>query len=373
MEEELKTLYYDPKEPSSYSSKNKLYKAVRRKGLQLKRKDVEEWLERQEPYTMHAPIIKKGIHRRRIVVPSPFHLWECDLFTIEPKFAKEYKYILTVIDAFTKVAHAEPLKTKRPLAVIEAFKVIIDRYGGRAPKLLRSDQGKEFTSAQSKKFWISLGIKHYIALAPVKASFIERFNRTLGEKIEKFLTASVSNKERNFLPQLQDFIDGYNNSVHSAHGLAPNEVNFENAQLVYDKLFGGKGRYKASDTGIPAKGKPLERGDLVRLSRDKIAFEKGRKANYTREIFKISKKMSDGDYLIEDYKGDPIKGQVYREELQKVSEQPELHEVRVLQRKGKQVLVHWIGYPDSVNEWIPRKNLEPLHAMDRAPKRPRKK
>lgn len=363
MERQLKRLYYHPEEPSAYASKEKLFKAAKRQGLQISRKGIDEWLGKQETYTLHAPVVRNKVHRNRIIVPGPYHLWEADLMTIEPKYAKQYKFILVVVDAFTKQGQAEPLKSKRPSEVLKAFDIIIARYGSRAPKLLRTDQGKEFTSSQSKKYWKLHNIKHYTAIAPKKACFAERLIQTLGQKIEKFLTSNPSNTERNFLPHLPAFIDAYNNTVHSAHGLKPNEVNFDNAGAVYDKLYQGKGRYKEN---TDADRRPLKEGDLVRLSRDKRPFEKGRKANYTREIFKVAKKSDHpNNYHLVDDKGHEIKGVVYRKEVQKVTGEPSLYMVEVLQKKGNRALVHWIDYPDTFNQWIPVKDLAPLQEMDR--------
>lgn len=54
-----------------------------------------------------------------------------------------YKYILNVIDTFSKYVWAIPLKTKSGLEVANAFESIM-KQSGRIPNKLHVDQGKEF-------------------------------------------------------------------------------------------------------------------------------------------------------------------------------------------------------------------------------------
>ena len=201
---------------------------------------------------------------------------------------------------------------------------------------MRTDAGKEFTSSVCQDFWERNGVKHYIAPPPIKAAIVERFNRTLGEKIEKYMAA---NRTRSFVDRIEQFLNAYNNAIHSSHGLKPVEVNAENAHIVYDKLYKGTGRYHDASSRNGLKD-GVKVNDFVRLSRAKKLFEKGRKANYTREIFKITEKDNDGMYHLRDLENEPIKGRVYAGELHKVSNLPEYFDVEILKRKGNKILVH---------------------------------
>lgn len=367
----LKKIYYDPKHPASFSSLDKLYKATHGN---ISRDRIRHWLQKQDAYTTHAPIVRRNVHVTRIRASGPLQLWESDLFTVEPKLVSnndQYRFILVVVDVFSKMAWVEPLKNKKPQTVLKGFEEIF-KQAGDIPKSLRTDKGSEFIARQCLEFWKSKGILHYVALPPMKAAIAERFIRTLGEKIEKFLTASISNKNGRYIDNLPHFLHAYNHSVHSAHGMKPVEVTHNNLDIVTQRLYNGHGRYKAKTESVnvrPNRRKnAIKEGDYVRLSRDKKTFEKGRKANYTREIFRVTRHDDvDNMYHLTDSAGtEAIKGRVYGKELQRVSELPEFYELEIIQRKGNRVLVHWIGYPSSMDQWLNARDLQAVEKLDPA-------
>jgi transposase InsO family protein len=108
-----------------------------------------------EARELHRPVIKK-FPKRRIVMKGIDDLWACDL-VIMNAYAKEndgYKYMLNVIDTFSKYAWSEPLKTKGGIEVAKAFENIIKRAAKskhKSPKLLHSDKGREFENKDFKQ------------------------------------------------------------------------------------------------------------------------------------------------------------------------------------------------------------------------------
>ncbi|XP_060874002.1 uncharacterized protein LOC132947787 [Metopolophium dirhodum] len=91
---------------------------------------------------LHKPA-RKNFPRRRVNVYGKNDLWQADLVEMIPysKVNGGYKYILVVIDCFTKVSWAKPLKSKSGKEVTSAMsKILLDR----SPKLLQVDNGKEF-------------------------------------------------------------------------------------------------------------------------------------------------------------------------------------------------------------------------------------
>ena len=112
--------------------------------------------------------------------------------------------------------------------------------------------------------------------------------------------------------------------------MKPADVNRSNENLVRVTLYGS------------ALGKlPLPKfrvGDTVRVSKYKSIFSKVYEANFTGEIFKISRVLR-GDphmYEIEDHEGEPIIGQFYEEELSAV----DTYRIeKVLRNKGTPGLV----------------------------------
>ena len=148
------------------------------------------------------------------------------------------------------------------------------------------------------------------------ACMIERFNRTLGEMIQKYLT---SHKTKKYIDVLQKLIDEYNNKTHSTIKMSPVDASkFENRNDVLQNT---------SDTSVSAKksrpknlvqNKMYKIGDRVRVAVYKNKFDKGTKPKWTTEIFVITKVLNTDPitYKIKDLNHEDILGSFYTQELQ---------------------------------------------------------
>ena len=107
------------------------------------------------------------------------------------KYAKQnnnYKYILTVIDFFSKHSWCYPLKNKTSNEIINSFKDIFKK-SKRKPNFIQSDEGSEFTHKIVQNFFNDNNIKWYHTYnRDIKCSICERFNRTILNKIYKNFT-----------------------------------------------------------------------------------------------------------------------------------------------------------------------------------------
>ena len=101
-------------------------------------------------------------------------------------YDQAYRYLLTVIDVFSKYAWVIPLKKKDSKTVSEAFDSI---FTYRKPVKLQTDKGKEFVNTSFQKLLKDRGIQFYVSQNKyIKASVAERFNRTLKIKMWKYFT-----------------------------------------------------------------------------------------------------------------------------------------------------------------------------------------
>src|SRR6266853_540552 len=89
---------------------------------------------------LHAPI-RKRFKRRKVIVHSIDDIWASDLVVMPPE--RSYRYILTVLDIFSKYAWAIPLQTKTGIEITECFKKIF-KESGRQFKKLFVDRGTEY-------------------------------------------------------------------------------------------------------------------------------------------------------------------------------------------------------------------------------------
>ena len=109
----------------------------------------------------------------------------------------------------------------------------------------------------------------------IKSSIIERFNRTLKERIERHMT---EHHNKIWIDAVTPITNNYNHTVHSSTGFAPADVNFENADKIRKKLYGDK----------ISKECKLKIGDIVRIPTSKNIFAKSYTANWSKELYTIS-------------------------------------------------------------------------------------
>lgn len=298
---------------------------------------------------IHKPS-RKTFRRRRVIIKGINDLIVADLVEMIPyaKLNKRYKYILVVINAFTKYVWCEPLKNKTGKEVTQAMKKILSEMKIK-PKNLQTDLGKEFYNSTFKELVTNSNINHYSTYSSVKASIVERVNRTLKNKMWKQFSLQGNYKWINIL---QDIVDKYNNTTHRTIGMKPKDVRKKHEQIL---LEGAYSHFKIID---PKKPK-FKVNDYVRISKHRGAFSKGYTANWTNEIFKVTQvvRTNPTTYQLQDFEGNVIKGLFYTEELQKVKHPDVFLVEKVLRRKGNNMYVKWLGLDNRHNSWIPKNQI----------------
>ena len=296
---------------------------------------------------LHKPA-RHNYPRRKVDIRSLDETWQADLVEMIPysRENKGYKYLLTIIDIFSKYAWAVPVKQKTGKDVSAAMQSVLDK--GRVPKNLHTDKGKEFYNSVFEGLMKKYKIHLYSTHSNLKASICERFNRTLKEKMWMKFSQRGSYKWLDILP---DLLLAYNGRKHRTTGMKPKDITSANEAKVL-KNFNFK---KKSIHNIPK----FKVGDQVRVSKAKHAFEKGYTPNWTTEIFTISrvKPTIPTTYLLKDYQDQPIAGGFYEQELQK-TKYPDIFLVeKVLKKRGNQVFVKWLGFDNTHNSWIDKNML----------------
>lgn len=303
----LNQIYYDPKNPASFGGAQILYLAARKLKKTITRHHVKQFLQSQPTYTLHFPV-KKRFKRRKILARYIDHIWEADLIDVQAisKENRGFRYILTVIDILSRYAFAIPIKDKTADSVIFAFKKIFSK-SERRPKKLHTDKGREFLSHKFLNFLKQNDIIQYSTSSEIKASLVERFNRTLKNRLYKYFTAK---KTLHYIRVLPSLLQGYNNKIHRSHGVAPSTVNKKNQKKIWSILYQDYLHERAK----PAK---LKIGDFVRLSKYRNQFSKSYLQGWTKEIFVVEDVFGTNPvtYSIRDSHGDILEGRFYEAEL----------------------------------------------------------
>ena len=209
----------------------------------------------QDAKELHHRIVR-NFARRKVIVNHIDDIWSADL--VEIPLDQGYKYILTVIDVFSKYAWAIPLKNKQSLTVIDAFEKII-KDSGRTPIKLWTDAGSEFINKQFKKFLIDTKIELYHTFNEGKAVVIERFNRTLKEKMWFRFTVNGNKNWLNILPSL---ISEYNHSIHRTIKATPV---FASRKENEDRIRDTTELHNTTHPNLPYAKPKFKVGDLVRI------------------------------------------------------------------------------------------------------------
>ena len=291
---------------------------------------------------LHKPIRKK-INRRRVIVNGIDKIWAADLADMKAfaKANKGFVFLLLVIDIFSKYGWIVPLKNKEGKTVASAFKTIFKE---RKPEKIWVDKGREFYNKDVKAL-----VELYSTENEEKSSIVERWVRTMKEKMWKYFTDNNTNTYIDILP---DLVKEYNNTKHCSIKMTPVEASKkENELTVWRNLY--PDRHKRIE--INPK---FSVGDRVRISKKKAVFEKGYTTRWTEEIFTITKIQytSPITYKIADLNGEEIKGSFYEPELQKTRQQ--VFRIEKIIEKGKnKSLVKWKGYSDKFNSWVDNKDI----------------
>ena len=310
---------------------------------------------------LHKPIRKK-FEKRIVFAKNINDIFAADLIEMIQfaKFNNGYKYILMIIDVFSKFGYAIPLKTKTGIAVADALKHLFKKH--TPPAMLWTDKGKEFYNKHVAEVLKKNNIRLYSTQNEEKASVVERWNRTIKRDMWKYFSA---NNTKKYIDILDKLIDKYNNTKHRAIGCTPTVARQPSSyQRVFKHLYAKK--VDARRSILPK----FQVGDLVRIFKKKSVFDKGYLPNWTEELFTVSgvKDTKPPTYTIQDLHGEPVKGSFYEQELQKSNQEVFRIEKVLKKRKRKtnggshieEARVKWKGYSSDFNSWVPVSELHKL-------------
>ena len=290
---------------------------------------------------LHKPIIRK-LEKRRVYSTFKDNIGGVDLTDMQllSKYNTGIRFLLCVIDIFSKYAWVVTLKDKKGISIVKAFQIVLKQSNSK-PNKIWVDKGSEFYNAYFKKWLRDNDIVMYSTHNEGKFVVAERFIRTLKSKIYKYMTSISKNV---YTDKLDDIVNEYNNTYHTTIKMKPADFK-DNTYINADKE-------------INNKDPKFKVGNYVRISKYKNIFAKGYMPNWSEEVFIIKKIKINipWTYVINDLNGEEIIGTFYEKELQKTN-QEEFRIEKVIKRKGDKLYVKWKGYDNSFNGWIDKKDI----------------
>ena len=407
----LAKIYLNPESPGSLGGIERLYQAAKTTGVPgVTRKSVRQYLSGEASYSLHRQA-RRHFTRIPTYAAGIDDQWQADLVDMQAlsRANRGVKYLLTVIDVFSKYAWVVPAKNKSAAGMLDAFRTLLDEQAApRRPSRLQTDKGKEFLNQKIQALLRdTYGIKHFTSWSDMKAAVVERFNRTLKSRMWQYFSARQTNHYLDVLPKL---VQSYNHSHHRSIGTTPAQVTKANEQRIWKRLYGtkhsprpspgiagdaGRGRRRRRQADAPLREAhpalppipkqmrttgdddcELKPGMMVRISHIKGAFEKGYLPNWSEEDFRIREIVESPPvansrqrtvYKLDDREGEPVHGTWYREEIQPISKNRYLVERIIRRRPNKQTgesecLVKWRGWPTKFNTWVEAADLENIQA-----------
>ena len=197
------------------------------------RKAVEAYLRKQNNYQL-AMREKRTVKAPTLTATKPGQLYCIDLLDMgEAHKDMSHRYILNVMDAFSRyTVGLRAMTVKTELSTYTAFHSILNAHGGFRPKMILSDQGKEFNKIRTDQIGSGGKFIHTESHSPT-ANPVERSNQVLRRALSRMMVVKNTRAWRIHLPEIEEYM---RNSYNSTIKARPSELflldDRENAKVV---------------------------------------------------------------------------------------------------------------------------------------------
>jgi hypothetical protein len=183
-----------------------------------------------------------------------------------------------------------------------------------------TDKGKEFLNSTIQHWFHNNAIEHFTLQGDHKAAIVERFQRTLKDRLQRMMSSRPHSERYIYVDRLPTIVSAYNRSAHSSlGGLRPVDIDKSNEQHIWQRQY-----WKLSHKRYTRRPRDdLSVGDIVLASISKQPFQKGYLRYWHDERFRVAEirqGVPNKAYVLVGLRdGIPIEGIFYREQLQKVA------------------------------------------------------
>lgn len=360
MDDIFKSIYFDESNPASFGSIIKLYRAAKAIHPAITLRDTKNWLSKQYEYTLYKQT-ERNFERNKIFTNFINEVWEIDSlhYVNYSRYNYGYKYLIMIIDAFSKYLIVIPVKTLRAEELIPKFTKLFRKV---KPMKIRTDRGLEFNNRHFISLCQRFKIKFYTTSNQTKkAAIVERVNRTIRNKIRSYLAHKNTLR---YIDALKQIVKSYNHSIHGSTHMAPIDIDESDERKVFKNMYGHPNMLSILKNQKNMRNK-FERGQEVRQKFDEKLLDKGYVQKWSDQVYKIRKvynKLSKPQYTIA-LDDRVISRRFYPEELQIVRTTPNTRWIieKILRKRKRnnieEVLVRFRGFAPEYDQWIPLTHL----------------
>ncbi len=269
----------------NFPASSTFVKQLKNEGIKITKKEIDDFLAKrvEQQQTTIQPNRKKLLGK--IVAYRPLSLIQMDIFDMQnyTKTNKGYKYILCIIDVFTRKVWTYVMKKKDNDNVQESFKKFLQQSDiqNNTPTILMSDNDSTFINKSFQEILEKNKIIHQPNIIDDHHALglIDRFARTIKTIFTRLF---VQTKSDNWIDHIDEIVGNYNNNGHtSIDNIKPNDAFLKkNFKKIYDINY-EKSKFNLSISDI-------EVNDKVRIKL-KGKFRKGTDVRYTDEVYTVTK------------------------------------------------------------------------------------
>jgi hypothetical protein len=269
----------------NFPASSTFVKQLKNEGIKITKKEIDDFLvSRVEQQQTTIQSNRKKL-LGKIVAYRPLSLIQMDIFDMQnyTRTNKGYKYILCIIDVFTRKVWTYAMKKKDNDNVQESFKKFLQQSGiqNNTPTILMSDNDSTFINKSFQEILEKNKIIHQPNIIDDHHALglIDRFARTIKTIFTRLF---VQTKSDNWIDHIDEIVGHYNNNGHTAiDNIKPNDAFLKkNLQKIYNI------NYEKSLFNISVSD--IDVNDKVRIKL-KGKFRKGTDARYTDEVYTVTK------------------------------------------------------------------------------------
>ena len=130
---------------NNYPGYEKLVKMVQQSNPNISRQKIKEFLDRDETTTQLTKVQINKSADGHITAFQANETWQMDIFDLSryKYFNKDCRYLMAVVDVFTRKAFVEPMKSKDSNACVTAFSNIMRKTQAK-PRVMLTDNDAAF-------------------------------------------------------------------------------------------------------------------------------------------------------------------------------------------------------------------------------------